>query len=233
MFRFHQILPAEVALGPRLPVNDYVRFPFTSVSLQLSQPSWTNLFFPGTVVKGWDPDDLEGDWLLEAYGKRTTRIRRGIGKEREWRKKEGKLGVWKKGCIDISADICLPQGHMHMIQLWKSTETWNQEYSEWKDIDTLTIHVGGNTSPPTHTHTYSHTETHFLEQSPYPLHCHHLGGEPGAMEVAETAFHLQMFFLSEKFVFDFCSKQTYPTKLLFWLPSPTNRQTFPLVTLWD
>lgn len=160
MFRFHQILPAEVALGPRLPVNDYVRFPFTSVSLQLSQPSWTNLFFPGTVVKGWDPDDLEGDWLLEAYGKRTTRIRRGIGKEREWRKKEGKLGVWKKGCIDISADICLPQGHMHMIQLWKSTETWNQEYSEWKDIDTLTIHVGGNTSPPhTHTHILTHRDT--------------------------------------------------------------------------
>lgn len=41
-----------------------------------------------------------------------------------------------------------------------------------------------------------------------------------------------MFFLSENLVFDFCSKQTYPIIPLFWIPSPTDRQSFPFVTVW-
>lgn len=40
------------------------------------------------------------------------------------------------------------------------------------------------------------------------------------------------FFCSGKLVFGFCSEQTYPTIPLFWLPTPTNRQTFPLVNVW-
>ena len=53
----------------------------------------------------------------------------------------------------------------------------------------------------THTHTFTHTHTHtynLLEQSSYSRHCLHPRGEPGAMEVAETASHLQMFFFSQK-----------------------------------
>ena len=65
----------------------------------------------------------------------------------------------------------------------------------------------------THTHTYAHTC--LFEQNSYHSYCHHMGEESGAMKFAETASHLQMFFLSEMSVFDFCSKQTYPTMPLF------------------
>lgn len=49
----------------------------------------------------------------------------------------------------------------------------------------------------TQTHTVTHTYIYLLEQSSYS-HCLHPRKEPGAMEVAETASHLQMFFFSQK-----------------------------------
>ena len=59
-------------------------------------------------------------------------------------------------------------------------------------------HIHTHTHTHTHTHIHTHTYTYLLEQSSYSLYCLHPRGEPGAMEVAETASHLQMFFFSQK-----------------------------------
>ena len=58
--------------------------------------------YPGTAVKGMDPDDFEGDRLLEACGKRTDKMRTktDIEREAERRQKgtrEGKLRIGRKG----------------------------------------------------------------------------------------------------------------------------------------
>ena len=131
-------------------------------------------------------------------------MRRGIGKERlENERCQRKETQNLDERQDISADTCLPQGPMCS----ESTGVWVRgSQNETRLI--LSIFWFGK--PPhthryaharTHTHTFTHTHTHtynLLEQSSYSRHCLHPRGEPGAMEVAETASHLQMFFFSQK-----------------------------------
>ena len=96
-------------------------------------------------------------------------------------------------------------------------------YSQSSGLGNHPIHIGMHVRVHAHTHTHTHIPTFWNRVLIlFIVSTHEENQEP--MEVAETASHLQMFFffLSEKLVFDFCSKQTYHTTSLLWLPSLTN-----------
>ena len=254
VFHFYQLLITEVAFGPRMQVNDCVRVVFPGMSLQLIQPSWAQTLCKESAIKWWDPNDLEGDWLLEIWEKNKENEKghwEGEKTEKERCQREETQNLGEKQ--DTSANIWLPQGLKHSRQPSKEPWTWSQWYwNETRLIFSVSrlrkplhthIHTTHSHTPAqtggcaclracTHTHAHTYTHTCLFEQNSYHSHCYHMGEESEAMQFAETASHLQMFFLSEMSVFDFCSKQTYPTIPLFWLPSPTNRQNFPLVNIW-
>ena len=96
-------------------------------------------------------------------------------------------------------------------------------YSQSSGLGNHPIHIGMHVRVHAHTHTHTHIPTFWNRVLIlFIVSTHEENQEP--MEVAETASHLQMFFffLSEKLVFDFCSKQTYHTTPLLWLPALTN-----------
>ena len=145
-----------------------------------------------------------GSWKSVAK----EQIKWGLNQELERREnRERKMperetqNLKERETIVISADICLLQGPTLYIQTSEEHETWSgtlRMEQGWHS-PSAGIFLG---KPTTHTQTniHSHRETLLhpmgICQSSYHLYCHHLGGELLAIEIAGTAFHLPMFFLS-------------------------------------
>ena len=99
-------------------------------------------------------------------------------------------------------------------------------YSQSSGLGNHPIHTGMHMHAHTHihSHTHTHTHTHITFWSRVLILIIVSTHEESQEQWKLQKQHLicRCFFLSEKLVFDFCSKQTYHTTPLLWLPSLTN-----------